>query len=534
VLRQVRSIYLYLGLGSALAIGAILAVIVIAAQRENASSRATQEAVVRFETEHLLSALAGKLTTMVYWQDAYDKAATSWDEKWVDYQFGPYLDSININVVAIFDAQGRLLFSYTHGLQNPPRRALIATNENVRELFAAALKLKSIRPPVVKTATIDIDGTAYFAVAGFITPETDAQMPIPAANKRVVLFLTRASTASYATLENSFGVADLKIARNIADTSGFVSVSLRDAANDVATRVWWRPMRPGLSFLRLTVPLSVLVFFLLAAVQALIIRRWQSLQRALFKAEATAQSAREESHAKSAFLGTISHELRTPLNAIIGFSDLLLQQIFGSLGSPRYQEYAGYIQSSGRSLLGKVNDLIEIARIEARDTAMEHIPTDAGALMQDALRNLREAAQEKGIAIVVATDSPSLWCRAAPLSLIQVLTRVLDNAIKFSHEGGTIEIGVRNEASDIAIAIRDHGAGIAADQIETLGAPFVQVEGHMTRKNGGVGLGLAISKGLMRLMQGELTIESESGAGTTVTIRLPSVSSPHEAQKEAA
>src|SRR5580698_7556335 len=114
--KRIPSIYLFLGLGLALAVGAILTIIVIASGQENDSSRATQKAVVQHETDNLLTALSDKLTTMIFWQDAYDKAAVSWDKKWVDYQFGPYLNAININMVAIFDGHGRLLFRYEHGL----------------------------------------------------------------------------------------------------------------------------------------------------------------------------------------------------------------------------------------------------------------------------------------------------------------------------------------------------------------------------------------------------------------------------------
>jgi signal transduction histidine kinase len=534
VLRRKQSIYLYLGLGLALAIGAIVSLTIVASTRENESSRETQETVVKYETEHILSALSGKLTTMIYWQDAYDKAAANWDQKWVDYQFGPYLDAIDINAVAMFDARGKLLFSYTHGLTNPPTRARLAANQNILELFRATKNRKSIRPPHIETATLDLDGTPYFAVAGFITPETDTQMPIPEANRRVVIFLTRATTASYATLAKSFNVSDLKIANSIPDTNGFINVMLKDAGGDTATRVWWRPARPGAKFLGTVVPLSILIFLLLATVQTVVIRNWQSLQHALYKAEAKADSAVEESRAKSAFLGTISHELRTPLNAIIGFSDVLLKKMFGALGSPRYEEYAGYISSSGHSLLDKVNDLIEIARIEAHDTAIDRIPTDAEAMARAAMEGMREAAQQKNITLALSTGSRGLWCQAAPLSLQKVLSRVLDNAIKFSHAGGAVEIDLTQDKTNVVIEIRDRGIGIAAEDLKNLGKPFVQVEGHMARRNSGVGLGLAISKGLMKLMDGSLEITSEIGCRTTVTLRLPAVPAPHGTQQKAA
>jgi signal transduction histidine kinase len=527
------SIYHYLGVGLALAVGAILMVSTIASQRENDSSRATQETVVRFETEHLLNALADKLTTMIYWQDAYDKVAKSWDKKWVDYQFGPYLDAININVVAIFDAKGHLLFRYVHALKKPPSQVGMATNPNLGELVAATLKRKSLRPPHIETATVDIDGTPYFAVSGLITPESDAQMPIPVTNKRVVVFLTRASASSYATLSESFGVSGIQVASNIPDRNGYASVALKDANGDVATHVWWRPMRPGVMLLRILVPLSVLVFFLLAAVQAMIVRRWQALQHALFKSQAKSESVEEESRAKSAFLGTISHELRTPLNAVIGFSNVLLREMSGANGSPQQREYAEYIREAGHSLLAKVNDLIEIARIESHETALERVPTNAEELANDAIENLRDAAEQKNVAITFSAGAQALWCLAAPLGLRQVMIRILDNAIKFSEPGGTVEIGTACDHENLVIKICDHGIGIECEYLERLGKPFVQVEGFLARRNEGVGLGLAISKGLMKLMEGSLEVSSEFGAGATVTLRLPTLPSQSVQQRAA-
>jgi signal transduction histidine kinase len=516
-----QSIYLFLGLGLALAIGAILTIIVFASMRENNNSVARQKTVVEYETQHLLSALSDKLMTMIYWQDAYDKVAVSWDKKWVDYQFGPYLNAININVVAMFDARGQLLFHYAHGLDKPPSQGLLARNSNVGELLAAALKKGVARPPVITKATIDLNGTPYFAAAGLVTPETDAQFPIPTDKKRVVMFLMRASEASYATLSKSFGVSGLRVARDISNAEGYIHVPLNDAAGNVATHVWWQPLRPGTALLKLLIPLSMSVFLALAAVQSLIVRRWQALQGALYGAQAAAEIAVEESRAKSAFLGTISHELRTPLNAIIGFSDILMKKLHGPLWSPKYDDYAKCIHEGGCILLDKVNDLIEIARIEARDTGLERRPTDAQELIGEAVEALHNSIQDKSIAISVVTGSQAVFCLAAPLSLRQVLIRILDNAIKFSPEGGTVEVHEILDVDEVVLEIRDRGIGIAENHLSNLGKPFVQVEGHLARHNAGIGLGLAISKGLMTAMGGQLAVISALGVGTTVILRLP-------------
>jgi two-component system cell cycle sensor histidine kinase PleC len=210
---------------------------------------------------------------------------------------------------------------------------------------------------------------------------------------------------------------------------------------------------------------------------------------------------------------------RTPLNAIIGYSDVLCCQMFGPLGSPRNLEYVNDIRDSGRKLLGAVNDLIEIARIEAGDTGTVQGSFEASAAVQQAVLSMGPAADGRNVSIAVATyDEQS----GSLINLCQALERVLDNAIRYSNPGGTIDISIQRIDDVVEIAVADHGEGIALDRLADLVRPFGLPENHLvTYANKAMGFGIPIARGLVQLMGGTFAIDSEPGSGTTVCIRLP-------------
>jgi two-component system cell cycle sensor histidine kinase PleC len=230
--------------------------------------------------------------------------------------------------------------------------------------------------------------------------------------------------------------------------------------------------------------------------------------------------AEEANQAKSKFLANMSHELRTPLNAIIGFSEIMESGMFGPLGAEKYQEYCGDIHSSGQYLLDVINDVLDMAKIEAGRIRLEFEDLALDPLLNDAMRVVSARAQEKQLALTAKID-PDLHLRADKRALKQIALNLLSNAVKFTPGGGRIT--VRGRASDhcIALSIADTGIGIAADALTKLGRPFEQVESQLTKSHQGSGLGLAISKSLVELHGGSMRIRSTLGKGTLVVVRLP-------------
>jgi signal transduction histidine kinase len=247
---------------------------------------------------------------------------------------------------------------------------------------------------------------------------------------------------------------------------------------------------------------------------------------ALRHREAELRTARDEAifanRSKSEFLAIMSHELRTPLNAIIGFSAVMRDETFGALGNARYRSYANDIHSSGAHLLAIINDILDLAKIDAGRMELHEENVDLVALCAAALRMMGPRADEEHILLRYAGSAEPLMVRIDERLLKQAFLNLVSNAVKFSHPGGEIDIDVR-AAEDGAVEIRviDRGIGMRDDDIPLALKPFVQIENAMRRRYQGTGLGLSLSKAIAELHGGALVIESQIGAGTTATIRLP-------------
>ncbi|MGE3368577.1 MAG: ATP-binding protein [Rhizobiaceae bacterium] len=229
--------------------------------------------------------------------------------------------------------------------------------------------------------------------------------------------------------------------------------------------------------------------------------------------------------AKDRFLAIVSHELRTPLNAIIGFSDMVLGGLAGPIASPRQQEYVGLIREAGHHLLGLVNSILDVSKIESGsyDLRLETFRFRDAVEACTSMLSLQAAA--KGVTVTVAIADTVGDVRADPRAVRQMLINLLANALKFTREGGHVTIGARRIGTKLRFWVEDDGIGIDASDLAKLGRPFQQVRNDFTREFEGTGLGLALVRGLVALHDGAMTIESAPGQGTTVTISLPATGS---------
>jgi two-component system cell cycle sensor histidine kinase PleC len=235
--------------------------------------------------------------------------------------------------------------------------------------------------------------------------------------------------------------------------------------------------------------------------------------------------AEAANRAKSEFLANMSHELRTPLNAIIGFSELMEQSLFGPLGSPRYEEYANDINSSGKYLLGVINDILDMSKIEAGQFTMEREEIDLCPLIKETVRVVSLQAAQKSITVETRiADSMTLF--ADRRAIKQIVINLLSNAVKFTGQGGRITLRARNASGAMILTIEDNGCGIPKDALGKLGRPFEQVQNQFSKNHTGSGLGLAISRSLAQLHGGALKIRSTEGSGTIVSVRIPAGKKP--------
>ena len=233
------------------------------------------------------------------------------------------------------------------------------------------------------------------------------------------------------------------------------------------------------------------------------------------------EAAEKANRMKSMFLATMSHELRTPLNAVIGFSQLMEEETFGPLGSPRYREYTGLVQKAGRHLLDLINDILDMSKIEAGKFELHRERIDVRLIVNECSMLMRERAKQGGIALQEEVPSEPLQVDADRRAVKQILLNLLSNAVKFTPAGGRVVTRAFHTGHMVSISVEDTGVGIPADQLYRLGNPFVQLRNNAGSTHEGTGLGLALVRSLAEMHGGQLRIESVEGRGTTVTVEIP-------------
>ncbi|MFO1448195.1 MAG: ATP-binding protein [Opitutaceae bacterium] len=244
---------------------------------------------------------------------------------------------------------------------------------------------------------------------------------------------------------------------------------------------------------------------------------------ALIEAKRAAEAA---NRAKSEFLSTMSHELRTPLNAVIGLTESLIED-GATLEPVRTQRYLEIIHRSGKQLLAQINDVLDLARIEAGQIRLVPARVDLSSLCSSAVEGSRRSAEAKRLALTFTRPSAPLCVMADEKLLRQVLNNLVSNAIKFTPEGGQITLGASlSEVGLATITVRDTGIGIPPEKLALLFKPFSQVDSSLARKYGGTGLGLTLVDRLVRLHGGTVDVASETNRGSVFTLSLRLAGSP--------
>ncbi|HEY5239584.1 MAG TPA: PAS domain-containing sensor histidine kinase [Rhizomicrobium sp.] len=233
------------------------------------------------------------------------------------------------------------------------------------------------------------------------------------------------------------------------------------------------------------------------------------------------QKASAANDAKSTFLATMSHELRTPLNAIIGFSDVMLSEIYGAVKNPHYRVYLGDIHHSGLQLLALIDDLLDLSRIDAGKAILAEDEIHLHSTIVDACRLVELQAKEAHVKINIEApfDLPSL--RGDERRIKQIIWNLVSNAIKFTPDGGAVTVACEEAPDGILLKISDTGIGIAEADLPKVLERFGQVDSKLARKHTGTGLGLPLVKELVELHGGSLAMTSKLGVGTTVTVTFP-------------
>ncbi len=240
------------------------------------------------------------------------------------------------------------------------------------------------------------------------------------------------------------------------------------------------------------------------------------------EAQIERERAEAASQAKSLFLTNMSHELRTPLNAIIGFSEIIKDQALGPSAGKNYANYAKDIHDSGQHLLSLINDILDLAKIDAGQMALDEEPIDVSDLVRHSLSLLEPRYRSKGVSVEIDIPRDLPFILGDGQKLRRALLNLLGNAVKFNRDGGRVRIlAAADPGSDLLVEIADTGIGMTPEEVSIAFQAFVQVDNSLARRYEGTGIGLPLTKRLIELQGGTISIESVKGSGTTVVLRFP-------------
>jgi signal transduction histidine kinase len=497
------------------------------AARQNRYSIDAQMAIADSETANAYLAMQGKLSLEANWQTAYENVVENWNQAWIDSEYGSYLQGVGIRNVAVFGPQGRLRY-FGREENSPLTERDVASAGGMKDLISSVWQVGKGMPPKEGRGTVVIDGKVYFAVAAAITPNDTAEAPRDPARHYTLVYLAPAETDVYDALSAGLKAKDVRL--TVADPPrGYAAAALKDAAGKPRAYVVWKPYLPGSEFLAVLLPALVVTFVGLTVALAVMTYRWRRAQMLLLDAEAQASARQEEQRLKAAFIGNISHELRTPLNAVIGFSEMLKTEAFGPLGSKRNADYVDNILDAGRALLRLINDLIELSRIEARDTATERQIFDAAPAVVAAAEEISNHAEERKVTLSGPDRTEGVWCLGSDLNLRHAVARFLENAVDVTGPGGSVTLVWTRKDGEMVLAIGDGGDYMRPEALRQRdGRLTIYSENHMVSNKTHIGVNFNIAQGLVALMGGKVVVKTTHGAGNTVFLHLPVAAAPYK------
>lgn len=466
-------------------------------------------------------------------------SATVWDEAWVALGARPDMAWADLNLAEYFHRyfDHDLTYVVRHGTVTYASRdgvrvandALGAIPRDFAPIEAAVLASVG---PKRRSGKVNLEGQStargvlasggvlYLVAAADPTAETRPVSERFADPEAVVISARRIGPVFLRGIEADLGVHDLTIAQG--DGRGATAEALvTDPGGKVLGVIATRASRPGMGILGRAAPeILAGLAILIAAATVLMIRvsgalaRMERNERDLTKARDEAQAANQ---AKSQFLANISHEIRTPLNGVLGMAQVMAIDEL----SDRQRERMAIIMDSGQALLALLNDLLDLARMEAGKFELARSPIDIALLVKSTGAAFEGMAAQKGLSIrvEVAPEVEGAWI-ADGARLRQVLSNLVSNAVKFS-DAGSVSVHVEASPSGLCFSVRDTGIGIAPHDLRRLFDKFQQVDASSTRRFAGTGLGLAITRELVELMGGVVRVESRLGEGSMFQFELP-------------
>ena len=483
------------------------------------------------EREH---ELVGQVISASIWDDAYTRLAPQIDADWADLYVGSYFETYMRHAASfVLDGADRPVYAWRDGSRLPPQAAssfLQETAPLVSELRTlersrGEARRRGLAGTITKTGVIRSDGAFYLVVVANVVPETPRVAPRPEADHLLVT-ARRIDAPFLAGLSRDMRVSDVRLTAGAPAPGAGLPILPADGRQ--AGALTWKPKAVAFAAMRrvgLLYGVGVATLFLAVLVLAARVRaaldemsdNERALQRAMDELVQARDQAAAANVAKSQFLANMSHEIRTPLNGILGMTQIMTGDELGE----RQRQRLEVVRESGQTLLTVLNDILDISKIEAGRLEIDNHEFEIVAAVQAACGPFENLACQKDIDFRIEIDAAArgVWFGDG-VRLRQVLANLASNAVKFTAQG-QIVVSVGRVGSALSISVRDTGIGIPETRHADLFEKFSQVDATTTRRFGGAGLGLAISRELVDLMGGAMTVDSCEGQGSTFTVLLP-------------
>ncbi|WP_127766556.1 ATP-binding protein [Hwanghaeella grinnelliae] len=479
------------------------------AERANQDAAKTSRLLVTTAIGVIEKDLVGRMVDYSWWNDMNDQVTGNLDPDWADDNIGSYLqETFSYSGTYVLSADGEVIFASlgTDPLPDSPIELL----GEASDVFLASLQETLMDESVPRSTAAVYNDKIYLLAAAAVTPEDPTEEQLTFHVRPTLFFVRELDDAMMSDIAENYGVGNPVIVLGQSSTG----VPLTNAAGTVLASVVWDQARPGDAILVDLIPKLAIVSAMLLIAALTIYFFW-------------IRAALSASEAKSQLLAKMSHELRTPLNPILGFSQMMIGETVGPI-APIYKGYAKDIHRSASHLRNIIEGLLDFSKIEAGKVVLREDVLDLDGLIESVIQIVTPvvqtdpsspAGETPEIRHEVAEDVPKI--RGDELRIRQVLINMLSNAIKFS-DGKPVTIRAFKHGNSAQITVEDNGIGISKLDQRKLFEPFVQA----SPKNGtiatpGTGLGLVISRELMRLHGGSLDLKSVLGEGTTVTLTFP-------------
>ena len=515
-----------------ISIAIIATLTVIAARSQNQAAVETSVHLTRSVIADIERRLGEQLLDYSFWDTAVANLVETPNLNWADRNVGIYMhERFDISTSFVVDATNRSVYAMVDG-----KRVSARPQEHFSGGFASLLAATRSQPknqPPTPLAGILTDGeVAHIAAVSTLTTFSRRSAPGADIATGSTLIFTRAIDADLLKeISRNYLLRDLKFVPG-TQAPADAALPLITVDGTLVGHLTWTPEALGDELLENLLPFVTITFLIFGVSAFVFFRRTQRIAANLTLDNLALKSARnglreakevaeQANRSKTLFLANMSHELRTPLNSIIGFSEVLKDQVFGKMENPRYLSYAADINGAGKHLLNLINDILDVSKIEADELEIADELLDPVKLANDCISLVRNHADAETVILGLEHDRDLPWLVGDEVRIKQVLINLLTNAIKFTLAGGRVTLHILVNDSSIRFAVEDTGIGIAADDMPRVLAPFQQVRSDHAVAGEGTGLGVHLSKRIMELHGGSLSITSELGKGTTVYVEFP-------------